>query len=276
MKLQNETALITGSTSGIGKKMVEVFLREGCKVAICSRNKDHIEATLKELKPKFGDNIIGMQCDVSNPTDLANIIGQTVLTFGSLRILVANAGFALTYGPFEYLTPAMVDSEGKAIIGTNLLGMMNSISAVLPQMKKQKYGRIITLSGGGADRPLTDMTLYSASKGGVLAFSKCLALELKMGKNDIKLNILQPGMQRTGLTKKPTVVSGWRDPEAVAKDMELVLEYLGGDLDRACLSVLPYVIPSCKVTGKVVMGFSLFKLIRNAMKLQKAMKNRSA
>ena len=67
------------------------------------------------------------------------------------------------------------------------------ISAVLPQMKSQGYGRIVTLSGGGADRPIDNMTIYSASKGGVLAFSKCLAVELGRRRDDIKLNIFQPG-----------------------------------------------------------------------------------
>lgn len=276
MKLSNETALITGSTSGIGKVMAEIFLREGCKVAICSRKAEHVDATLAELKPKYGDALIGFPCDVSNPKDIANLVDKTIKAFGSLRILVANAGFVLTYGPFEYFTPEMVDLEGKAILNTNLLGMMSTIAAVLPQMKKQNYGRIITLSGGGADRPIKDMTLYSASKGGVLAFSKCFAMELKEGKYDIKLNVLQPGMQRTGLTSKPMVVSGWRNPEAVTRDVELVLQYLGGNIQFAVQKMLPYIMPSCKVNGKVIMGFSLFKLIRNAMKLQKAMKNQSS
>ncbi len=92
MKMKNETALITGSTSGIGKTMAETFLKEGCKVAICSRNEDRVKATLEEFKAKYNDAVIGFTCDVASPSDLANVVQQTIEAFGSLRILVANAG----------------------------------------------------------------------------------------------------------------------------------------------------------------------------------------
>ena len=189
MKMINETAIITGSTSGIGKKIAELFLREGCKVAICSRNEDHVNQTLAEFKKQFGDSVIGMSCDVRDPNAVTNLIKKTYDTFGSIRILVANAGLNLTYGPFQYLTLDEVNSDAKTIIGTNLIGVLNTISATLPHMVTQNYGRIITLSGAGADRPQENLTIYSASKGGVVAFSQCLAEEFEKEEHDIKINI---------------------------------------------------------------------------------------
>ena len=273
--MKNETAIITGSTSGIGKKLAELFLREGCKVAICSRSAEHVNATLSELKPEYGDSIIGFPCDVSKPEDLKSLVGEAMKAFGSIRILIANAGLEKNYGPFEYMPPEMVYENANIILGVNLIGMMNSIAAVLPQMKKQKYGRIITLSGGGADRPLPHMTIYSASKGGVVAFSKCFAEELKESNakdSDIKINIFQPGMQRTGLTTRTDVVPGWMDAETVKRDSELVLKYLGGNIEESCRHVLPFVLPSCKKNGKVFRGFKIMSMIRGGTKLRKEMK----
>ena len=275
MSMENETAIITGSTSGIGKTIAELFLKKGCKVAICSRSIEHVNATLSEFKPEYGDSIIGFPCDVNEPEDLKSLVDKTIATFGSIRILVANAGLEKNYGPFEYMPPEMVYENAKTILGVNLIGMMNSIAAVLPQMKKQKYGRIITLAGGGAERPLPNMTIYSASKGGVVAFSKCFAEELKESNakgNDIKINIFQPGMHKTGLTSHTDVVPGWMDVDTVRKRSELALQYLGSDLYESCSKVLPFVLPSCKKNGRLFRGFKVMNMIRGGIKLRKEMR----
>ncbi|KKL46890.1 hypothetical protein LCGC14_2341060, partial [marine sediment metagenome] len=120
--MKNETALITGSTSGIGKKTAELFLREGCKVMICSRNEDSVNQTLSEFKKEFGDSVIGMVCDVSDPIAIQALVDKTLDAFGSVRILVANAGVNLSYGPFEYLSSEKVNSLAKTMIEINLVG----------------------------------------------------------------------------------------------------------------------------------------------------------
>ena len=267
----NETAIVTGSTSGIGKKIAELFLKEGCKVAICSRNETNVNQTVAEFKKVFGDSVIGMPCDVSDPVAIKKLINKTIEAFGSIRILVANAGVNLTYGPFQYLTPEKVNSDAKTIIGINLIGAINSISAVLPQMIKQKYGRIITLSGGGADRPMENMTIYSASKGGVVAFSQCLAKELEKEENDIKINIFQPGMVLTNLYNV-SLIEEWKDKENYESHMELIKEHVMTDVEKSSMTVIPYALPTCKDTGKSFRGFPLAKMIRGFMKVSKEMK----
>lgn len=273
MQLKNETAIITGSTSGIGKKLAEIFLIEGCKVAICSRSEEKVQNTLTELKEKYGNSVIGTTCDVSKPEDVKNLVDMALKEFGSIRILVANAGLNLRYGPFEYLTPEIVNSDAIKVLGTNLIGTMNSIATVLPIMKKQGYGRIITLSGGGADRPMSNMTIYSASKGGIVAFSNCLAEELKEMEGDIKINIYQPGMIKTNLSQNAEIVPGWGDQEKVKNHSSLALDYLGTDIDSSCMKVLPFVVPSCKENGKTFRGFKIMTMIRGGMKLKKLMKS---
>ncbi|NVM37585.1 MAG: SDR family oxidoreductase, partial [Candidatus Lokiarchaeota archaeon] len=255
MSMKNETAIVTGSTSGIGRKLAELFLREGCKVAICSRNENNVKETLVELKEKFGDSVIGFPCDVSNPDDLNQFVEKVTAEFGSIRILVANAGVNLTYGPFEYMTLEKVSSDTPKVVGINLIGTIYTIAAVMQQMIKQGYGRIVTLSGGGADRPVEHMTIYSASKGGVNSFSKCLALELEKKGYDIKINLFNPGMIKTNLyTALP--VEGWKDRETQKHESELALKYVGTDIEESCSKVIPYVLPTCKKNGQSFRGFS--------------------
>lgn len=267
----NETAIVTGSTSGIGKKIAELFLKEGCKVVICSRNETNVNKTVAEFKKQFDDSVIGIPCDVSDPDAVKNLVDKTIEAFGSIRILVANAGVNLTYGPFQYLPPDKVYSDAKTIIGINLIGAINSVSAVLPQMIKQEYGRIIMLSGGGADRPVEHMTIYSASKGGVVAFSQCLAKELETSEINIKINIFQPGMVLTNLYKV-SLIEAWKDKETYDSQMELLKKYVMTDVEKSSMTVIPYALPTCKDSGKSFKGFSLPKMIRGFMKVSKEMK----
>jgi len=271
--MRNETAIVTGSTSGIGKKIAELFLREGCKVAICSRTEAKVKKTVEEFKQKFGDKVIGIPCDVSDPNAVKALVDKTIAAFGSVRILVANAGLNLKYGPFNYLPLETVNSDAKTIIGINLIGIMNSVSAVLSHMVKQGYGRIITLGGGGADRPLENMTIYSASKGGVLAFSKCLAEEFKKKEQDIKINIFFPGMIDTNLNKNTEVNEAWKDKETHQRELKIVYKYVATDVEESCLNVIPYALPSCKKNGKTFRGFSIMKLIKGFKKVSKEMKH---
>jgi short-subunit dehydrogenase len=168
----------------------------------------------------------------------------------------------------------MVFSEALAVIGTNLIGIINSVSAVLPQMIKQKYGRIVTLSGGGASRALTNMTIYSASKGGVVTFSKCLAQELKERDDDIKINIFNPGMLKTNLGTNIEIVSGWKDEDLAKEESELAFEYLGGDIEKSCSKVIPFVLPSCNKNGASFSGVSVMNMIRGGIKFKKILKER--
>lgn len=272
MLLKNETAIITGGTSGIGKKLTEHFLSEGCKVAICGRNQDTVQATVDEFTQKFQNFIFGFPCDVADPIAVKNFVDSAAESLGSIRIAVPNAGVAGMYGPFDHIPYDQVAPNANLVISTILLGTLYMVSAVLPHMIQQKYGRIITLTGGGADRPLQHMTTYSAAKGGVVAFSKCLAVELAQRAEDIKVNIYAPGMIRTGLTNHADVVPNWMDPTTIREQTDMALQYMGNDLATSTRKVISYALPSCKANGTIFRGFAVGKMIRGAMKLQKMQK----
>ncbi len=270
--MKNETAIITGSTSGIGKHIAELFLREGCKVAICSRKEENVQRTLEEFKKKYGESVIGMVCDVTEPSVIESLVDETINKFGSVRILVANAGVNLIYGPFEYISLEEANMNAKTIIEINLIGIINTVAAVLPHMLKQGYGRIITLSGGGAERPIEHMTIYSASKGGVLAFSRCLAKELDNNEKDIKINIYNPGMIDTNLATNAKVIEVWKDKETYNREFELLRTHVMTDIEDSCSKVIPYALPTCKDNGKSFRGFSGMKLGMGFNKIRKELK----
>lgn len=273
MKLTGETVLITGSTSGIGKKTAEILLREGCRVTICSRSSDKVQKTLDEFRKEFGENVQGVVCDVSEPDSVRYAADQTAEKFGSLRVLIANAGISPIYGPFEYLAENQVKDLADRIIDVNLKGTFNSVAAALPYMRKQKYGRIVTLTGGGASRPVRNFTLYSASKGGIAAFSRCLAEELKNTEDDIKINIFQPGPMKTDLNRKLTLVSGWKNQDAFQKQWEKLFDSVDLDIEKCCLRILPLVSPGCRFSGKEIPGFSMIGMLPKLFKVQKLMKS---
>ena len=229
--------------------------------------------TLSEFKKKFGESVIGMVCDVTDPIELKTLVDTTIREFGSVRILVANAGVNLIYGPFRFIDPEKVNTVSKKTIEVNLIGMINAIATVLPHMVKQNYGRIITLSGGGAERPLENMTLYSASKGGVISFSKCLALELKNMEQDIKLNIFSPGMIDTNLGKNQELLEEWKDKEIFNKEMALLRKHVMIDVEVGTKHVIPFALPTCKKNGKIFHGYSTLKMIRGFIKVSKEMKS---
>jgi short-subunit dehydrogenase len=274
MRMKGETAIVTGATSGIGKKIAELFLNEGCKVTICSRNESNVNNTVSEFQEKFGDSVIGLVCDVSDVAAIKKVVDKTYDAFSSIRILVANAGLNLIYGPFENMIqePEKIVSDTQVMLATNLIGVINSVSTVLPYMIEQGYGRIITIGGGGGDRPVPHMTLYSASKGGVMAFSKCLATELKERDDDIKLNIFLPGMIDTNLEKNVRVIESWKDEKSFRHETSLVFSYIGTDIEKSCSKVIPYILPTCKANGKMFRGFSIMGMMRGGRKLQKALK----
>ena len=139
-------------------------------------------------------------------------------------------------------------------------------------MVKQGYGRIITLSGGGGKRPVEHMTIYSASKGGVLAFSRCLAKELEKDEKDIKINIFNPGMLNTNLGTNIEVIEAWKDKETHDREFELIKKYVMADIEESCMKVIPYVLTSCKDNGEFFKGFSGMKLGMGFNKVRKALK----
>ena len=271
-KLRDQTALIIGGTGGIGKKITELFLHDGCKVAISSSKVGNVRKTVKDFNSKYKDSIVGYACDITNLEALKVMVEKVIKKYTKIDILIISAGIYLTYGAFEYYTLDELPDIVRPIMNTNLIGTINAIATVLPYMIEQNYGRIITFSGGGVDIPLEDMAIYAASKGGIVTFSKCLAKELKKKNYNIKINVFNPGLLNTNFFSDLIYVGDERTQELLKKGFDFAFKYVAGDLEKTCKRIYPYILPKCKKSGKKIRGFKLIKFIKGFIKENKELK----
>jgi NADP-dependent 3-hydroxy acid dehydrogenase YdfG len=166
----SKTILITGASKGFGKTWAETFLAKGYNVAATARNVD----TLNDLKEKYGQSVLTLKLDVDNREESLSVVEKVQNHFGSIDILINNAGYALT-GAIEEATP----NEARAQFETNFFGTLWLTQAVLPIMRNQKSGHIIQVSSILGLAALPTMGLYNASKFAIEGLSETLAAEVK-------------------------------------------------------------------------------------------------
>ena len=183
--LQGRVAMITGGSHGLGLKAASALGREGCKVAICARGAEQLEESRSELAGA-GIDVIAVQADVTNNDDLARFHNETKSALGECDILVNNVGGRRGTTDFQE-TGMDLFREGMEV---NLFSAVELVSLVLPHMRDQKWGRIISISsiygreyGGSVD--------YMTAKAGLIAFSKHLALNL--APENVLVNCIAPG-----------------------------------------------------------------------------------
>ncbi len=194
MKLKNLNALITGGSQGLGKTIAEHFLREGANVVLCARSEQDLLATRDELAQKFpAQKVSAKTCDVSNETQVNELVAFTLRALGSLDALVLNAGI---YGPMGPTESVSLD-EWRRAIDINLFGVLLPCRAAIPHFKKAGRGKIVVLSGGGATNPLPNISSYAASKAAVVRLMETLAEELRSFHVDV--NAIAPGALATRL-----------------------------------------------------------------------------
>lgn len=197
MKLKNVNALITGGSQGLGKAIAEHFLREGAKVCICARTENELAAAHKELETKFPTNrVLARPCDVSNESQINELVSFVLREFGSLQALVLNAGI---YGPMGPTESVSLDDWRRAI-EINLFGVLLPCRAWIPHFKNAGGGKIIVISGGGATNPLPNISSYAASKAAAVRLAETLAEELKPYHVDV--NAIAPGALKTRLVQQ--------------------------------------------------------------------------
>jgi|YelNatPaOPRAMG01_1025707.scaffolds.fasta_scaffold11112_3 cyclopentanol dehydrogenase len=190
--LKDRVAIVTGSTSGIGKGIAEVFLKAGAKVVISSENEEHCKTVAQELS-KFGETL-PVRCDVSKESEVRALVEKTVKKFGRLDIMVNNAGVYFTKNLDE-----ITEEEWRKLMGVNLDGVFFGTKYASVQMKKQKKGVIINIASIAGLRGIGGSTHYGASKGAIVNFTKSAAQEL--APFGIRVNAIAPGIIETAMTK---------------------------------------------------------------------------
>jgi 3-oxoacyl-[acyl-carrier protein] reductase len=194
MKLKGINALVTGGSQGLGKVIVGQFLREGANVVLCARSEKELLATRDELAKQFpSQKVYAKTCDVSNGSQVNDLVAFALRELGPLHALVLNAG---VYGPMGATESVLLD-EWRRAMDINLYGVLLPCRAVIPHFKKAGRGKIIVLSGGGATNPLPNISAYAASKAAVVRLMETLAEELKPFHVDV--NAIAPGALATRL-----------------------------------------------------------------------------
>jgi len=186
---------------GIGRALAEKFLRLGDNVVICARSPDGVDAAVKEMAAKYGeDRVVGAACDVSSPDDLERLAKFAQDALGSIDVWINNAGTnAYSYGPLFEQDPA----ELRQICETNVLGIMLGCRQAIRTMKDQPGGgHIFNMDGAGADgSPTPRFAAYGSTKHAIVQLNESLAAELKSAGLDAKVQVhnLSPGMVTTEL-----------------------------------------------------------------------------
>ena len=190
MRLEDKVAIITGSGAGIGAATAKRFAAEGAKVVVADVADDAAMQVASEIEAA-GGQAIAVHCDVSNKADVTAMVAKTVDTYGTVHILVNNAG--LTRDSF---TKKLAEEAWDLVLAINLKGSFLCAQAVWPIMAEQNWGRIISTSSIGADGNMGQAN-YAASKAGVVGMTRTWALE--GARNNILANCISPGATATAI-----------------------------------------------------------------------------
>lgn len=193
MNFAYRTAIITGASQGLGLEIAKHFIQDGIHVMLCARDADKLSHVQKELMHLADGRVqvITKVADISHKHDVDCLIADAIAAFKKVDILVANAG---VYGPKGTIEQVDWD-EWSHTIDINLKGTVLQCRAVLPEFKKNCYGKILILAGGGATKPMPCLSAYAASKAAVVRFAETLAEEVKQFNIDV--NAIAPGALNT-------------------------------------------------------------------------------
>lgn len=246
--LAEKCAIITGGARGIGFAIAEEFIIQGAKVIICSRTKSELKKALKILNTK-NKVAFGIACDVSNLSDCKKLITFAKSKLKKIDILVNNAGIYGPIGPLEKIDLKLWQKT----ISINLMGMVSLSHLTIPEMEKNRAGKIINLCGAGVggSKTMPNFSAYFTSKFAVAGFSEVLADELK--EKNIQVNAISPGAVNTYLNKY--LIS--QGPKKVGKEIyenALKQQKEGGTTPKLAAKLVAYLASdkSNHITGRLL------------------------
>ena len=215
--LSEKVALVTGGSKGIGYGIAASLLEQGAKVAITSRSKKSADEAVNQLSKIGKGEVIGIEADVRDATSQRNAVDEVIKKWGSLDVLVANAGVG-HFGSIEELT----DEQWHEIMDVNLTGVYYSVKASIPSLKKSK-GYIITIASLAGTNFFAGGSAYNASKFGLVGFTQAIMLDLR--NSGIKVSTVMPGSVATHFNHHtPGSADAWKiQPEDIG---EIVVDLL--------------------------------------------------
>jgi 3-oxoacyl-[acyl-carrier protein] reductase len=186
LQLKGRTAIVLASTKGLGKATALMLAQEGAQVTISGRDEAALAAVSQEIEQATGQSPLRVVTDITKAADIERLVKETVDRFGTVDILINNAGGPAA-GTFDQLT----DEQWQQAFELNLLSYVRAIRAVLPYMRKQRFGRIVNFASSSFKQPIENLILSNTFRTGVVGLAKSLASEL--GPDGILINTIGPG-----------------------------------------------------------------------------------
>ncbi len=247
MLLTDRVAIVTGGAKGMGRAMALKFAEEGCDVVVNALHIEGAQKVAEEIRA-LGRKALGIKADISSNAEVNDMVARTIDVFGKIDILVNNAGGVGTDGGD---TNTATEADWDRILRVNLKGHFLVCMAVIPQMKKAGYGKIINVSSMGAVSPSVSVLHYHSAKAGLLGLSTNLAFEL--APIGIYVNAIVPGPIETPFWDTLQPPGPERDAflGALAKK-EIPLERVGTPDDIAGPALFLASGLSDYVTGQVI------------------------
>ncbi len=240
--LSGKTALITGSSKGIGKAIAEAMAHQGANVIISSRKGDVCDEVAEAINAAGKGKAKAIVCNISHKDQLEALVSQTRDAFGQIDILVCNAAVNPYYGPLHDIP----DSALEKVLHCNIVSNHWLCQMVLPEMRERKDGVVIIVSSVGAYRGSTTLGAYAISKGADLQLVRCLAQE--NGPSNIRVNGLAPGLIKTNFAR-----ALWEDPERRKRvESTYPLRRLGEPEDIAGTAILLASSEGNYITGQTI------------------------
>jgi len=204
--LESKVAIVTGGSRGIGKAICQSFAENGCDVAFTYNNsKESAENLATELN-KMGVRAKAYKSDASSFDDSSKLVDHVISDFGNIDVLVNNAGIKK-----DNLLMRMDKEDFDSVVNTNLSSVFNLTKSSIRTFLKQRSGSIINISSVVGVKGNAGQSNYSASKAGIIGFSKSVALEL--GSRNIRSNVIAPGFIETDMTDSLSedVINSWKE-----------------------------------------------------------------
>ena len=190
--LKDKVVLITGASKGIGKASAMELAREGCRVVISARSEEELNKAAEEIRQTAGSaEVLSVAADVTQPSEVERLVAVTTDHFGTVHVLINNAGGVGRRVPFHELS----DDEWFAILDLNLISAVRVTRAVLPYMREQGWERIINIGSESGVQPDTVKPHYNASKAALVNLTK--GLSKAYGEEGILVNVVSPATTLT-------------------------------------------------------------------------------
>src|SRR5258707_1118573 len=193
--LKDRVALVAASSQGIGRATAEAFAAEGCRVAMCARNRETLNQAADKIRGQYQAEVLAEPLDVTDAGAVRDFVSAVVQKFGSADICVTNAGAPPAKG---FLAPPI--DEWKRAVDANFMSVVYFAHQVIPHMQKKKWGRILTITSISTKQPVPDLVYSNAVRAAVVGLVKSLANEF--GKDGILVNNVGPGYTATDRLKE--------------------------------------------------------------------------